>query len=156
MAQALPSDRLGRFVPGRPNAWRQAEAALAMMRRLTALAFILTLVAGTAAGAPLHTGGHDCGMAGMEGMDCCAKARAQENSPEALAARLCCAFNCPQPAPVNTVGAQAAQAPSAAEPHPAASPSPSHFLPAARELNLSRTLPSESPPGYIRHSSLLI
>ena len=127
-----------------------------MLRRLTALAFILALVAGTAVGAPLHSGGHDCGMAGMESMDCCEKARARENSAEALAARLCCAFNCPQPAPLNTSGAQAAQPPSAVQSHPASSPSPSHALPALRESRLSRTPPYESPPGYIRHSSLLI
>ena len=127
-----------------------------MLRRLTALTFILALAAGTAAGAPLHYGGHDCPMAGMEGMDCCEKARARENSPEVLAARLCCAFSCPQPAPVNTTNVGPVQAPSADTPHPAAAPSQARVLPAVCELSLSRTPPSESPPGYIRHSSLLI
>ena len=122
-----------------------------MSRRLTALMFILVLVAGTAAGAPLHAGGHDCGMDGMDGMDCCEKAQARENSPEVLAAKLCCAFNCPQPAPVNNSGAESVQAPSAA-----ALPSQAHAIHAPRGLSLRRTLPSESPPGYIRHSSLLI
>lgn len=127
-----------------------------MLRRLTALTFILALAAGTAAGAPLHNGGHDCPMAGMEGMDCCEKARARENSPEVLAARLCCAFSCPQPAPVNTSGTEPVQGLSTAAPHPAATPSQAHAIHAPRGLSLSLTLQSESPPGYIRHSSLLI
>jgi hypothetical protein len=129
-----------------------------MLRRLTALAFILALVAGTAAGAPLHSGDRECGMAGMDGMDCCEKARAQENSREVLAARLCCALNCTQPAPAgtNTTGARAVQAPASVTTHPVALPPSAHPLSAPHAPNSSRTLPSASPPGYIRHSSLLI
>ena len=152
----LPIDTVGRFVPGRPFVGQRGGATLAMLKRLTAFAFILTLVAGTAAGTPLHASNHECGMAGMDGMDCCEKAQAPENSPEVLAARLCCAFSCPQPAPVSTSGAEPVQAPSAGAPHPAAMPSQAHALHAARKSSLSLTLQSESPPGYIRHSALLI
>ena len=128
-----------------------------MFKRLTSLVFILALVAGTAAGAPLHSGDRECGMAGMDGMDCCEKAQMPENSPEVLAARLCCALNCTQPAPagMHTSRARAGQAPAAVRPHPAALPS-AYTLSAQLQPGSFRTLPSVSPPGYIRHSSLLI
>ena len=153
MGVANPCDRT---LCIRPFDGQVSGATLAMLRRLTALAFILALVAGTAAGTPLHASNHECGMAGMDGMECCEKARAHENSAEALAARLCCAFSCTQPAPVNTSGLGPVQAPSAGAPHPAETPSQAHALHAARNFSLSLTLQSESPPGYISHSALLI
>lgn len=65
-----------------------------MKKWLTSLFLVLTLSAGVLAGMPLHAGNMNSKM-----MKCCQKAKSKERSPEATAARLCCAFNCSNTAP---------------------------------------------------------
>lgn len=156
VARALPIDVAGRFVPARPFTRWAAEATLAMSRRLTTLIFILALFASTAAGALLHSGGHDCHMAGMEGMDCCDKAQMQENTPEVLAARLCCAFQCPEPGSTAPASQETLRGPQVSPLviRPAATASVVSYAPL---VFLQATAgPTSSPPVYISHHSLLI
>jgi hypothetical protein len=64
-----------------------------MVKRLTLLMVILSLAAGVLAGTPLH--------APKDGMmECCKRAKSKEHSPQAEAARLCCALNCTTTSPV--------------------------------------------------------
>lgn len=106
-------------------------------------------------GAQPHSG-HECGMAGMDGMDCCQKAQTQENTPEVLAAKLCCAFQCPEPGSTAPASAETLRGPQASplviQPaQPAATVSYAHG-----SLDVARPGPSSSPPVYISHHSLLI
>ncbi len=129
----------------------------AVLRRLTALVFILVIAGGAAAGTPLHSHDQECEMGGMAVMDCCKKAREQSGAPEVLAARLCCAINCSQPAPTGstgTVNPQTAQAP-ATSPLNAATP-PATPLSLSVKRGQAQFPPLNFPPGYIRHSALLI
>ncbi len=69
------------------------------MKRLLSSLFVLFAIAGSvAAGMPLHAGMMDSKMA-----KCCKKAKGQEQSPSADAARMCCALNCNDPAPKSSV-----------------------------------------------------
>ena len=129
-----------------------------MLRRLTALVFILVIAGGAAAGTPLHSHDQECEMGGMAVMDCCKKAREQSEAPEVLAARLCCALNCSQPAPTGstgTVNPQTSQAPANSPLHAAATP-PANLLLPSLTRGQAQFPPLNFPPGYIRHSALLI
>lgn len=55
---------------------------------------ILAIVSGVLAGTPMHAAGD-----GDHHNKCCKKAMSRDNSPEAAAARLCCATNCSDPVP---------------------------------------------------------
>lgn len=69
------------------------------MKRLLSSFLVLFALAGSVlAGMPLHAGMMDSKM-----MKCCKKAKGQEQSPSANAARLCCAVNCSDPAPTSSV-----------------------------------------------------
>ena len=126
-----------------------------MWRRLKALALILTLGGTLVAGAPLHTGASECNMSAPSGMmDCCALAHLQSNAPEVLAARLCCAFNCPQPAPLNAnnLSLRAPQVTQFAQPTlTQALPRPPALRFVAKPISQTH-----SPPAYIQHLALLI
>jgi hypothetical protein len=137
---------------------RHFELSAAMLKRLTALAFILVIGGGVLAGAPLHSHGQECEMGDMAGMDCCAKAREQSDAPEVLAARLCCAFNCSQPAPTGPTAAfdqQKNQANASSPVHLAAIP-PANWLPLSLSRGRSHHLPQNLQPSYVLHSALLI
>ena len=66
-----------------------------MKKRLTSLLLILAFASGVLAGMPLHSGNESSQM-----MDCCKKAKSKEQSKEANIARLCCAVNCSDSAPI--------------------------------------------------------
>jgi hypothetical protein len=129
-----------------------------VLKRLTALVFILVIGGGALAGTPLHSHDRECEMGGMAGMDCCKKARGQSDAPEVLAAKLCCALNCSQPAPTGSTPApntQSAPSPTSSPLHSAATP-PASLLPPPLKPGQALVLPLNFPPGYIRHSALLI
>src|SRR5260221_8695727 len=68
-----------------------------MKKRLTPFFLFLTLVGSVFAGMPMHS--EDMGR---KTMDCCDKARENSNSPQADAARLCCALNCSESVPTQS------------------------------------------------------
>ena len=127
-----------------------------MLKRLSSLVLILVLVGSALAGVPMHQEEHGCGMAGMEMMDCCQKARMQGDAPATIAARLCCAIDCQEPGPT---GAQftlrlpdfgVTPLPPAVMHSPAA-------LPIALERPFSTKIHSpDLQSSYIRNLSLLI
>lgn len=120
--------------------------------------FILVIAAGAAAGTPLHSHEQECGVGGTAEVDCCEKAREQSGSPEVLAARLCCALNCSQPAPTGPAGVYSSQSvqPHATSPLLAAATRPANLLPPSLQHRRAQVLALGFPPGYIRHSALLI
>jgi len=96
-------------------------------------------------------------MGAMAGMDCCKKAAlGRGTADEVMAARLCCALNCPetgsnpssvnvpQPLPLTVLSYAAATQP------------PAPDIPALRGTANSLSPPNDSYPAYIRHHSLLI
>lgn len=129
-----------------------------MLKRLTALVFVLVIGGGAVAGTPLHSHDQECEMGAMAMMDCCIKAREQSQAPEVLAAKLCCAINCSQPVPAGQTGTfnpQTAQSP-VTSPLLASAPPPADLLPPSLQRGRELTLALSFPPGYIRHSALLI
>jgi hypothetical protein len=131
-----------------------------MLKRLTALVFILIVAGGVLAGTPLHACPPGCGTGGvdeMDAMECCRKAQEPPDAPGALAAKLCCA-DCAQPAPVGTAGSEARRVPEtySAQQHPAALPSRDLAPKATPDLYSLYLTPSSSKPAYILHLALLI
>jgi hypothetical protein len=119
-----------------------------MAKRLTVLVLILALGGSAVAGPPAHAG--DPSM-----MSCCKAARSHDGSPAAQAARLCCAVNCPEPAP--TAPAFSLQrSPLAALLHPSAVEPPAVVPASPSFFKASRIRPPDSQPTYIRHLALLI
>jgi hypothetical protein len=129
-----------------------------MAKWLTSLALIVALGGSVLAGMPLHSDEQECTMSGMNGdMDCCAKARKQDATPEVTTAQLCCAVNCPssgttpptssvQRTPILAIVAQ----------HPAIIQSP-FVVPSLRlRTDSTQDHPQNSKPTYIRHLALLI
>src|SRR2546423_4850555 len=87
-----------------------------MAKRVTIFILIAVLGSSTIAGRAMHAGAEECGMTNMP--DCCKLAQMQGSTPAMVAARLCCALNCPQPgttAPANNLKLS----PLAVIPHPA-------------------------------------
>jgi len=128
-----------------------------MWGRLTALLLVIALGATLAAGATLSHEAHACPMQMMDGaMDCCVLAELQTAAPEVAAARLCCAFNCPQGVPPGRQVA-APRAPQTAQaPHPSAAQAQLR-APTTHARFVSFTPPAaNSPPAYIQHAALLI
>lgn len=131
-----------------------------MLKRLTALVFILIVAGGTLAGTPLHACAPWCDMGGagrMDTMECCRKAQEPPDAPGALAAKLCCA-ECAQPAPAGTAGSEVRRAPESypVQQHPAAPPSPVFATRTTPGLYSFHLIPSSSKPAYILHLALLI
>jgi hypothetical protein len=128
-----------------------------MAKWLTSLFLLVALGVSAAAGMPLHSGEHECHMPGMtDGMDCCAKAHAQQNTPEVTAARLCCAINCTSPGTAQT-GTRLRLSPLAVNtPCIATFQTPPVTLSLTLRYSLSTAHPQHSPPAYIQHLALLI
>lgn len=120
--------------------------------------FLLVVLCGSAVvGMPLHSRGRGCNMPGMEeGMDCCAEAQAQQDTPEVAAARLCCAFNCQTPGTTPTASELSLSPPAVVAQHPATFQTPFAILNSILRYNSAREHPQHSPPAYIRHLTLLI
>jgi hypothetical protein len=72
---------------------------LEMKKWSISLFLLFTLASGVLAGMPLRAGNMDSGM-----MACCVKAKSNEQSAEANAARVCCAVKCTDPAPTSPSG----------------------------------------------------
>jgi hypothetical protein len=128
-----------------------------MAKWLTSLFLLAALGINAVAGMPLHSGEHECNMPGMkDGMDCCAKAHAQQDTPEVTAARLCCAFNCTSPGTTPT-GPQLRLSPITVNGTlPATFRTPFPILNPTLLYSLLKGHPQHSPPAYIQHLSLLI
>ncbi len=127
-----------------------------MAKRLTSLFLLVALGIGAVAGMALHSGEHECHMPGMkDGMDCCAKARVQQDTPEVAAARLCCAINCSSPGTAQT-GIQLRLSPPAAAPRTISFKTHSVTLSSVLRYSLASEHPQHSPPAYIQHLALLI
>ncbi len=129
-----------------------------MVKWLTSMFMLAVLCGGTVAGTPLHPAEHECIMPGMkDGMDCCAKAHAREDSAGVRAARLCCAVNCQPPGVTIPTASLLRVAPPAAAPrHPAAPRTAFVILASNTRFASAREHPQHSPPPYIRHLALLI
>jgi hypothetical protein len=125
-----------------------------MMKRLSALALVLALGVSVLAGVPLHSNDNECSMTGM--MDCCKLAQMQMDSPEAAAARLCCAINCSQPAQTESTSAARRSTPAVAPVHPAVAALPA-TSPRFSPFGNSTFPHSANPqPSYILNLALLI
>jgi hypothetical protein len=122
-----------------------------MVKWFTALVLVIALAGSALAGFPLHSGEHQSEM-----MSCCKEARAQDYTPSAAAARLCCAVNCSQPgptAPTSTVR----NSPLTIVPlHPANIQSPLIVPGINLRLRWTQVHSTDSQPTYIRHLALLI
>lgn len=126
-----------------------------MSRWLTSLLLMIAFAGGILAGMPL-TMGHDEGAMA----DCCDKAKSGEQSPEAVAARLCCAVNCGDSAPTSSSFAANLSFTVSGATHSAS------FIPpySKRRISppnsfLSSGLPvvlQQGRPRYIQHKSFLI
>jgi len=127
-----------------------------MKNWLTTFFLVLALAGGVLAGMPLHTGNMESKM-----MDCCDKAKGNESSPQADAARLCCAVNCSESVPTSsgisfnfapsniTIPKSISEQISALFPSVRSRPSPIHLI-------SGETLPRIFQPRYIQYNSFLI
>ena len=123
-----------------------------VIRGITALILSVALAGGTLAGIPMHTAPPGCcGMA-----HCCETAQNADDSPETVAAKVCCAVDCQQPGAVTSV--------SSFQPLPLViiSLHPATFQPSivaqgvTLRLKAAQDHPADSQPAYIRHLALLI
>ena len=129
-----------------------------MRTRLTSLILLLVLAGSAFAGIPLHFGESECSMGReMNGMDCCKAALMGGESPEATAARLCCAINCSHDGstPPSSLRMSPQQRPAVSDYQsgPSALPAP---ISLTRHISQSHGPPTDSHPAYIRHLALLI
>jgi hypothetical protein len=127
-----------------------------MAKWLTAFFLLAVMAASVLAGTPLpmHAGEKECPMTGMA--DCCTKAQAPTDAPEARAAQLCCALNCSNPSPTPPSGAFNFSPPVAALQSAVVA---YHALPLITGPARSHSPPglqTHSYPAYIRHLALLI
>jgi hypothetical protein len=131
---------------------------MAMRLRLTSLVLLLVLAGSAFAGVPLHSGESECSMSqAMDGMDCCKAALMGRESPEATAARLCCAINCSHEGSTPPSGLRVSpqSRPAVSDYQPGTPALPASPLLTAR-INRSHGPPTDSHPAYIRHLALLI
>ena len=129
-----------------------------MRTRLTSLLLLLVLAGSAFAAVPLHSGESECSMGQpMDGMDCCKAALMGGGSPEATAARLCCAINCSHEGstPQSSLRVSPQSRPAVSDYQPAMLSLPDPIVLAAR-INRSHGPPTDSHPAYIRHLALLI
>ena len=129
-----------------------------MRTRLTSLLLLLVLAGSAFAAFPLHSGESECSMSqAMAGMDCCKAALLGGKSPEATAARLCCAVNCSHEGstPPSSLRISPQSQPAVSDYQPGTPALPVSLLLAAR-INRAHGPPTDSHPAYIRHLALLI
>jgi hypothetical protein len=124
----------------------------AMVRWFTSLFMVVALAGSALAGFPMHAGE---GTPGMD--DCCKAARAQDDSPATLSAKLCCAVNCSEPGPTAPTGSGNISPLRINVLHSAVTQSQT-FTPIfhSRFSSTQGYLQDASPPPYIRHLALLI
>lgn len=128
----------------------------AMLKHLTFLLLIAILGGSALAGVPLHSGERACRMGEME-MDCCQTAQMQSDAPEVLAARLCCALECPPSVPAETgIATMRVPAPAVVILFPLISQPLLTVRSPLPDIVSAQTHASTSPPTYIRHLALLI
>ena len=134
---------------------------MTLRKRLASLILLLVLLGSAFAGVPLRSGEQSCSMGEAMGdmgdMDCCKAALMQNETPQADAARLCCALNCFQngsTAPTNIVRLSP-PLPVAVPPHPAIAQASLNSSLSLRYIDRSHG-PPVSTPAYIRHLALLI
>lgn len=131
---------------------------MAMRLRLTSLVLLLVLVGSASAGIPMHSGESECNMGpSMQGMDCCQAALMGGQTPDADAARLCCAIDCSHEgsAPPSGVRVSPQSQPATADYQPG-TPALAASVLLTRHLSRSHGPPDYSHPAYIRHLALLI
>lgn len=129
-----------------------------MRTRLISLLLLLVLAGSAFAGIPMHFGESECSMSqAMAGMDCCKAALLGGESPEATAARLCCAVNCSHEGstPPSSLRISPQSQPAVSDYQPGTPALPVSLLLTAR-INRSHSPPTDSHPAYIRHLALLI
>ena len=127
-----------------------------MTVRLTSLVLLLALVSGVSAGMPLHSNEQECSM-GMTDMDCCKKAAmGQGTADEVMAARLCCALNCPETGSTSSSVNVPQPLQLTALLYGVAAELPKLDIPTLRGTAHSLSPPKDSHPTYIRNHSLLI
>ena len=129
-----------------------------MRTRLTSLLLLLMLASSGFAGVPLRSGESECSMGrAMDGMDCCKAALMGGETPEATAARLCCAINCSHEGSTPPAGLRVSpqSQPAVSDYQPGTPALPAPLLLTAR-INRSHGPPTDSHPAYIRHLALLI
>ena len=125
-----------------------------MKKWLTSLFLLATLSSGVFAGTSFHS--EKMGM-----MNCCDKAKSKPQSPEASAARLCCALNCSDSAPTSS-GLSLNFSPSSVVIEDSVAAQIADLLKAHRFRPLISTLvelskaPRSFQPKYIQHHSFLI
>jgi hypothetical protein len=125
-----------------------------MLVRVSILFVLFALAGGVVSGTPLHSRNDKM-------MRCCDKARSKDRSPAAEAARLCCATNCTNSAPISfgnpfnftptnvTTHRSIADQIAALFPNAKAAPSVSPQY-------LRKTLTRTFQPKYLQHNSFLI
>jgi hypothetical protein len=129
-----------------------------MRTRLTSLVLLLMVAGGAFGGTPLHSGEQSCSMGSAMGeMDCCKAALMGAQTPQASAARLCCALNCSKEgtSPSNSVRLSP-QLQIVLQMYP---PGGHALLPSAvlkGRVDRSHGPPTDAHPAYIRHLALLI
>jgi hypothetical protein len=122
-----------------------------MAKWLTVFILVATLSANALAGFAMHPAESGCSMP-----DCCEKARAQEHTPEQMAAQMCCALNCPQPAPTGQAGGFNFAPLIVTSLHPASLTQPAVVPSSDLCFHSTPLRSSDSHPAYIRHLALLI
>lgn len=131
-----------------------------MKKRVASLILLIVIAGGSFAGVPLHFGEESsCPMAAMGDMgdmDCCKMALMQSESPEAAAAKLCCALSCAQNGTTSPPSVlRVTPLPANVSSHPATTqvlPRSSMRFDHADRLHD----PPGSPPTYLRNLALLI
>ena len=129
-----------------------------LRKQLTSLILLLVLAGSAFAGVPMHSGESECSMSqAMADMDCCKAALMGSQSPEATAARLCCAINCSHEGstPPSSLRGLPQSQPAVSDYQPSTPALPASLLLTAR-VNRAHGPPIDSHPAYIRHLALLI
>jgi hypothetical protein len=121
-----------------------------VLKRLINILLILAVGASLAMGLPVHSGGSESSM-----VDCCKKAREQNDSPSVAAARLCCAINCNDPASTSGNPGQSFSRSSSQPSHLVIAPPPTADYKRLR-VRYGQKISTNSNPAYIVNLALLI
>ena len=122
-----------------------------MMKWFAVLILSAVMGGNALAGLPQHGAGQACAM-----MDCCQLAQAQRETPEVMAARLCCAINCPQSGTTEPKSTLRLAPLVLIVLHPATIQPRLTTLGAKLSANSAQVRRADSQPIYIRHLALLI